>query len=172
MAYSLEFEQWLPVPTEKVFRFFADPRNLPLIEPEDYDVRVLGAKLVPREEGEPDLKVLVSFRPLPSLPFIRLRWVLLITDFEFGKSFRDVQLAGPFKAWEHIHEFSSVARDGQAGTTVRDVLTYELPVPLLGGIVNALFIRPRFKKMFAGRQKSVEDLLSREDVPASDNSTA
>ncbi len=160
MAYRLEFEQWLAAAPEKVFQFFADPRNLPRVEPADYDVRVLGAKLVSREVGEPDLKILVSFRPLPSLPFIRLRWVLLITDFEFGKSFRDVQLTGPFRSWQHMHEFTPMSRDGQEGTLVRDEIRYELALPLIGTLANEVLVRPRLKKMFAARQKNLEELVA------------
>lgn len=166
MAYELEFEQWLPVVPEKVFQFFADPRNLPLISPPDNDVRVLGARLVSRESAEPDLKFLISFRPLPSLPFLRLRWTVLITDFESGKSFRDVQLAGPFKRWEHSHDFPAVTRDGREGTLIRDRIRYELALPLLGGIANALCVRPRLKKMFAARHKATEELLVSQGQPA------
>ncbi len=165
MPSKLEFEQWLPVPADKVFQFFADPRNLPLISPVENDVRMLGAGLVPRA-GDPDLKVLLSFRPLPSLPFIRLRWTMLITDFETGRRFRDVQLAGPFKRWEHAHEFPAVARDGQPGTLIRDVITYEMRYSVLGAIVNALFVRRRLKKMFASRRQAVEDLLVPDTPPA------
>ncbi len=168
MAYRLEFAQWVPVEVEKVFRFFSDPRNLPQIEPAEYDVRVLGAKLASRAEGEPDLKILVSFRPLPLLPFIRLRWTVLITDFAFGKSFRDVQLTGPFKSWEHLHEFTTDIRNGQSGTLIRDVLTYDLALPLFGRIANALFLRTKIKKMFADRQKTTEEILVRENTPGGD----
>ncbi len=162
MAYGFQIEQWLPLTPDKVFPFFADPRNLPRIDPPDYDVRLLGAKLVPREEGEPDLKVLVSFRPLPSLPFIRLRWVLLITDFVFGKSFRAVQLTGPFQSWEHTHEFAPAARDGVEGTLVRDEIRYELALPLIGALVNEFIVRPRLQKLFAARQKSIVEALTRD----------
>ncbi len=158
MLSKLEFEQWLPVAAEKVFQFFADPRNLPLISRPENDLRVLGAGLVPRE-GEPDLKILLSFRPLPALPFIRLRWTALITDFEAGRRFRDVQLAGPFKRWEHTHEFPPAARDGRAGTLVRDVVAYEVGFSFLGPLVNLLFVRRMLKKMFAYRQRATEELL-------------
>ncbi len=158
MASRLEFEQWLPVASDKVFQFFADPRNLPLISRPENDLRVLGAGLVPRE-GDPDLKVLLSFRPVPSLPFIRLRWTALITDFETGRRFRDVQLAGPFKRWEHTHEFSSAARDGHQGALVRDVVNYEVGFSFLGPLLNVLFVRRMLKKMFAYRQRATEDLL-------------
>ncbi len=158
MPSRLEFEQWLPVPAGKVFQFFADPRNLPLISRPENDVRVLGARLVSRE-GEPDLKILLSFRPLPSLPFIRLRWTALITDFEPGQRFRDVQLAGPFRRWEHTHEFSAIVRDGQEGTLIRDAIRYEVGFSFLGPLANLLFVRRILKKMFAYRQRATAELL-------------
>ncbi len=158
MPARLEFEQWLPVSSDKVFQFFADPRNLPLISRPENDLRVLGAGLVPRD-GEPDLKVLLSFRPVPSLPFIRLRWTALITDFDTGRRFRDVQLAGPFKLWEHTHEFAPLARDGHQGTLIRDTINYEVGFSFLGPLANVVFVRRMLRKMFAYRQQATEDLL-------------
>ncbi len=164
MAFQLEFEQWLAAPCERVFAFFADPRNLPLILPPDNDVRVLAAELVSREAGDPDLKLLLSFRPFPSLPFIRRYWTALITDFELGKRFRDVRVAGPFKAWEHWHEFEAAPRDGRDGTLVRDRVRYEIGMGILDGLVNALFVRRTFKKMFAYRHRASEELLVKQDA--------
>ncbi len=166
MAHHLEFEHWLPLPPEEVFPFFADPRNLRRISPPGNDVRVLGAKLVSRDSAEPDLKFVISFRPFPSLPFIRLRWTVLITDFEFGTRFRDVQLAGPFKSWEHVHEFPAAARDGVTGTLIRDVLTYEVRYGIFGALVDALFICRNLKKMFVYRQCAVQELLLNPDESA------
>ncbi len=164
MAFQLEFEQWLAAPRDRVFAFFADPRNLPLISPPENDLRVLAAELVPRDSGDPDLKVLISFRPFPSLPFIRRYWTALITDFETGKRFRDVRISGPFQAWEHWHEFESAARDGREGTLIRDRVRYEIGFGILGGLINTLFLRRTFRKMFAYRQRATEDLLVKQDA--------
>ncbi len=164
MAFQLEFEQWLAAPGDRVFAFFADPRNLPLISPPANDLRVQAAELVPREGAEPDLKVLISFRPFPSLPFIRRYWIALITDFETGKRFRDVRVSGPLKSWEHWHEFATAARDGCEGTLVHDRVRYEIGFGILGGLINALFLRRAFKKMFAYRQRASEDLLVKQDA--------
>lgn len=159
MTFQLEFEQWLPAPSDRVFEFFADPRNLPLVSPPANDLRVVAAELVPRADGEPDLKVLISFRPFPSLPFIRRYWTALITDFEFGKHFRDVRVSGPLKGWEHWHEFEAATRDGRAGTLVRDRVTYGVGFGILGGLINSLFLKRTLKKMFAYRQQATAKLL-------------
>src|SRR4029077_11216177 len=38
-------------------------------------------------------------------PF-RLRWVFEHRDYIEGRQFRDVQLSGPFRRWEHTHLFT------------------------------------------------------------------
>ena len=40
MRHSLQTEQWLPYPRERVFAFFADPGNLPPLMPEWQRARV------------------------------------------------------------------------------------------------------------------------------------
>ena len=82
-----------------------------------------------------------------------------ITEFEWNRYFADVQDGGPFKSWHHRHEFATARRKGAEGTTIRDVIDYEVGFGFLGSIANALFIRPQMKSTFAERQESLSDLL-------------
>ena len=36
---------------------------------------------------------------------LRLRWVAEHCDYQQGKQFRDIQIQGPFRHWDHTHRF-------------------------------------------------------------------
>jgi len=46
MAFHFEAEQWVPYPVEQVFRFFANPGNLPRIMPSSSGTELVRLKLV------------------------------------------------------------------------------------------------------------------------------
>jgi hypothetical protein len=46
MIYRVEFEQWVPIPTESVFLFFANPNNLPRIMPRETRTELSVMRLV------------------------------------------------------------------------------------------------------------------------------
>jgi len=85
--------------------------------------------------------------------------VARITEFEWNRYIADVQDEGPFKSWHHRHEFATARRKGAEGTTIRDVIDYEVGFGFLGSIANALFIRSQMQSTFAERQESLSDLL-------------
>ena len=162
-----ESEQWLPQPVEKVFAFFADPHNLPRIMPPAMDAKLLNLKLVnaqTRDSGEnPTLagagcEMVLSFRVLPGLPF-RGKWVARIMECETNHFFTDWQAKGPFKAWQHRHEFLPQTRGGVAGTLIRDVVDYQVGFGLLGSLADRMLVRRRLQHTFAWRQKAVRELL-------------
>jgi ligand-binding SRPBCC domain-containing protein len=172
MAYQAQFEQWVPVPLEKVFRFFANPGNLPRIMPPEAGTELLRTNLVP-PPGTPadkatitDLpplagagsEIVTAFRILPFLPF-RARWIALITEFEWNHHFADVQKKGPFERFHHRHEFASQDRDGVSGTMVRDVIEYEVGFGFLGAVAQKLFVGRRLRQTFEYRQKALEKLM-------------
>ena len=123
-------------PLERVFEFFANPRNLPRIMPLATDTRIEQLKLVapsPSPLGSQtrntDLagvgsEIFTSFLVLPPLPF-RTSWVAAITEFAWNHHIADIQKEGPFRRWRHRHEFASHTRHGIQGTVVRDVIEYE-----------------------------------------------
>lgn len=160
---SLRFEQWVPFPLEKVFLFFADPRNLPRIMPPDSATKLVELKLTPhstegRDLAGPGTEVITSFRPIPFLAF-RAQWIALITEVEWNHHFADVQKKGPFRSWHHRHEFYSQTRGDISGTTVRDIIDYDVGFGVAGKIADMLFIRRTFDRMFAYRQSALEALL-------------
>jgi ligand-binding SRPBCC domain-containing protein len=130
MKHHMEFEHLVPFPLERAFAFFANPKNLPRIMPASSCAQLIALNRVPPPEvaGVSSEKaagvgssIVTSFRVFAFLP-IRRRWVARITEFEWNRYFADVQEEGPFKRWNHRHEFASAVRDGAGGTLVRDVI--------------------------------------------------
>ena len=169
MRYNLRFEQWVAVPLERIFAFFADPHNLPRISPPDLDLRIERLEIVPPlgvAQPSPAVQgalagvgseVMVSFR-VPVFGF-RMQHVAHITGFEMNRSFRDQHSRWPLMDWDHRHEFEAAKRDGFVGTIVRDNLHYALGPGFLGAIPNALAVRRQLHKMFEFRHRAVVDLF-------------
>jgi ligand-binding SRPBCC domain-containing protein len=164
----MQFEHWVPYSLEHVFRFFANPKNLPRIMPGWMDVRVEHLEIVPppgtTQARENDAfagvgsELEASFRAVPHFP-LRIRSVAIITSFALNSHFEDVQGKGPFKSWHHRHEFSAEVRNGVNGTVLRDLVHYEVGFGVLGSVANALFIAPQMRRTFAYRQHALQNLL-------------
>jgi ligand-binding SRPBCC domain-containing protein len=164
MPYHAEFEHWIPAPLEKVFKFFADPMNLPRIMPEWMRVNIEEIAIVPPPEysgshfAGAGTKLLASYRVLPFLP-MRIHSEARIVGFGLNEFFADVQTKGPFRSWHHRHEFAAEDRAGIPGARVRDRIEYEVGLEPLGSIVNALLIAPQIRSTFAYRQRVVGKFL-------------
>lgn len=180
MVHHFRAEQWVPVPLEPVFRFFANPGNLPRIMPPWMHVELLRLKVLP-PPGLPPVTATVtdaqpfagagseveaSYRAVPFLP-LRVTSVALITQFAMNSYFEDIQARGPFKSWHHRHEFAAEARDGVSGTLIRDIVTYDVGFGILGTLVNMTFVAPQMRRTFAHRQKALEKLLRASRSPLS-----
>jgi ligand-binding SRPBCC domain-containing protein len=84
-----------------------------------------------------------------------VRWTSRIEEWEPGRGFVDRQLRGPYRLWHHRHTFT--AQDG--GTVVGDVVDYALPLGRLGELAHPLFVRRDLDRIFAYRQRAVEQAL-------------
>jgi ligand-binding SRPBCC domain-containing protein len=173
MVHRIEFEQWIPVPIGKVFLFFATPNNLPRIMPPETGTELNALRLVPPpiiSDEQPEglsrnllagvgSEIVTSFRPVPFFSF-RAQWIALITEFEWNHHFADIQKKGPFKRFQHRHEFSVGTGTTGNGTIVRDVIEYDAGFGVLGGLANRLFILSSLKQTFEYRQRMLEKLLA------------
>ena len=172
MSYHFRAEQWLPVPVEKVFRFFADPGNLPRLMPPWMGVDLLRVNIVPPPGMKPitatvtdvapfagaGSEVVASYRAVPLLPF-RVTAVALITEFVMNEHFADIQKEGPFRMWHHRHQFAAETRNGVNGALVQDLVEYEVGYGLVGAVAQKIFVGPQMQRTFAYRQRSLEKLL-------------
>jgi ligand-binding SRPBCC domain-containing protein len=168
MMHRLEFEQWVPFPLERVFAFFSSPENLPRIMPAASSTRLIALNRMPAPEAPAGVSsetaagvgstIASSFRVFPLLP-LRRRWLARITEFEWNRYFADVQDEGPFRRWHHRHEFASAWKNETEGTTIRDIIDYDVGFGFLGSIANALFVRRQMQSTFAERQRKLPELL-------------
>ncbi|MBK5298455.1 MAG: hypothetical protein JJE40_14985 [Vicinamibacteria bacterium] len=89
---------------------------------------------------------------------IKTRWEALHRDFVEGKQFTDVQVAGPFKRWEHTHRVEPV---GDARATLIDHVEYALPLGPLGALAGGPFARRMMDRLFAFRHRRIATDLGR-----------
>ena len=89
---------------------------------------------------------------------IKTRWEALHRDFIEGQQFTDVQVAGPFKRWEHTHRVEPV---GDAKATLVDHVEYALPFGPLGAVAGGPFARRMMDRLFAFRHRRIASDLGR-----------
>ena len=77
-------------------------------------------------------------------------WRVEHRDYIAGKQFRDVQVAGPFARWEHLHR---VTADGADACVLTDEVTYRLPGGALGRLLAGGLARRKLTAMFAWRHE-------------------
>lgn len=82
-------------------------------------------------------------------PF-RARWVAEHRGFIPGREFRDIQLAGPFAAWEHTHR---VEADGAGSCWLEDRVEYRLPFGRIGNRIAGRWVRSELERTFAYRHR-------------------
>jgi len=135
------------------FPLLCQSANLPRIMPPQTGATLLQTRLLapPLQAGietedagklaGSGSEIAVSFRLFPHLPF-RMKWVSRIVEFEIDQYFVDVQARGPFKFWRHRHEFLPSDRNGLPGTTIRDIVEYEIGFGPAGDLADRTFVRP------------------------------
>ena len=163
---------WLPRPRSEVFAFLADPRNLPAVNPPSTGLRWLATP-----PGVLAAGALLDFSVRAFL--LRVRWRVMIREFDPPYRFVDVQLRGPFRRWEHLHRCvegpesdvpdagpgeADVRRDGKGkrplGTWVIDRVTYGLPFGTLGLLAHALAVRHQIAAAFDYRGRRLREIFS------------
>jgi ligand-binding SRPBCC domain-containing protein len=174
VVYQFHAEQWLPYPVPLVFSFFANPANLPRLQPRWQKMRIEQATFAPPPPPPPDRphfpgivagagsRLLLSVRPFPFSP-LRTPWEALIEDFEWDHGFCDVQVRGPFRSWRHCHTVAAAPspESGMVGTAVRDEVRYELPLGRLNPLADKLAAKNALAYTFRVRHKQTEALLKR-----------
>ena len=165
MRHHFTSSQWVPYPRAALFRFFANPANLPPLMPRRQDARIDTADIIapPDQPGATSIAGLgstmrISFRPVPFAP-IRQTWHAIISEFAWNEHFCDEQTAGPFAYWKHCHRLRDESHNGIAGTLLTDDVTYEMKLGFLGELAHALFVARQMRRTFRYRQQQLEKLL-------------
>ena len=154
LTHVFKATETIPMPREEVFRFFSNPRNLERLTPQWLSFRILTPDPLPVGEGAV-YDYQLSLRGLP------LRWRTLITAWEEGRSFQDLQIHGPYALWRHTHTFED-SNDG--GTRMTDEVHYRLPFGLLGALALPL-VKRDVARIFAYRRMVLETLATQGSLP-------
>jgi ligand-binding SRPBCC domain-containing protein len=149
MIYYLHREQLIPAPLERVWAYFATPRNLNEMTPPDMAFEFVHGGDEPMYAGQ-----VIEYRVM-IVPGLRVRWLTQITHVRPGELFIDEQRIGPYRLWIHEHRFRPVAD----GVHMTDHVTYALPFGPLGDLVHALFVRRRLEEIFDFRRRKVIELF-------------
>ena len=137
--YELRARTVIDAPLEQTFAFFSKAANLGVITPAAMRLSIQG-RVPPMAAGAViDYRVHVGRVPV--------RWRTRITKWEPGRSFADLQEAGPYRFWWHEHTFRA---DGPR-TVMEDRVYYTPPLGLFGRLANRVFIRSTLRKIFRYR---------------------
>jgi len=151
MIYNLYREQQLKCSIDEAWQFFASPQNLPELAPKEMDFKVLtnADEMLEIYSG---MRIDYLVRPLFG---IRISWKSELRDVVYKKSFSDFQYRGPFRMWQHHHEFI----ENEEGVLMKDTLTYEMKWGMFGQLLNTLLIHDKLNYIFDNRQKVIAKLF-------------
>lgn len=152
MIHQLQREQQLYCDIETAWKFFSSANNLSEITPKDMNFIVL-TKL---EDDEIYEGMLIDYYVSPLLG-IKMKWQTEIKQVSFQKSFTDFQKKGPYKLWNHFHEFIP----NENGVLMKDTIDYELPMGFFGEIAHGLFVKKKLEHIFNYRYQVLNKLFNR-----------
>ena len=142
--YRLERQQLIAAPRAQVFEFFSKAENLEKLTPPFVKFRILTPLPIEMKKDQ-----FIEYRI--GLGGVPVHWLTQISDWQPPHRFVDEQLRGPYRYWHHTHEFHEI--DG--GTSMRDLVEYELPLGPLGQLAHALVVQRLLKRIFDYRWEAV-----------------
>jgi ligand-binding SRPBCC domain-containing protein len=146
-TYRLEREQWLPRPVDEVYRFFSRPENLQVLTPPWLDFRMVDA---PQALVAGSLiRYRLRWRWMP------IRWTTEISEWNPPLGFVDRAVRGPYALWNHEHCFA----EHEGGTTMRDRVTYALPLGWAGRLAHAAAVKRDLEAVFDFRAQTMRRLF-------------
>jgi len=146
--FILKRIQILNLPLKKVFPFFESPENLENLTPDDLKFKINTTKPLIMKEG-------AKFNYTIKLGIFKFPWRTLITKYNPPFFFQDIQTFGPYKKWEHTHEFFDLGDK----TKMIDIVEYDLFPKFLSKIINKIYVRKQVEKIFDYRYKILENLF-------------
>ena len=87
--------------------------------------------------------MLISYTVTPVLG-IQMSWLTEITQVTDKRYFVDEQRYGPYAMWHHQH-FIEPHKDG---VLMKDIVTYKLPLGILGRLAHWLFVKRQLSSIF------------------------
>lgn len=140
---KLKQEQFLPITLDEAWSFFASPRNLNEITPDDMVFEIISELPDTMYEG-----LIINYRLKPAFN-IPINWCTEITHIKDKEYFVDEQRIGPYKMWHHEHHFKYT----EGGVLMTDILHYDIGKSVFGWIAGKLFVHKKVKAIFDYRYK-------------------
>lgn len=143
LSWRLTVRQLLPLPVAEVFDYFRDPRHLNGLIPGWVEFTLVSPreKLAVFEGAEFDYTI--------RWMGLRLKWRSRIDEYRPPERFTDVQLAGPYRSWRHVHTFEQVPE----GTLLGEEVTYRIP---LEAALAERLINRQLEEIFGYRAARIE----------------
>jgi len=148
--HLLKQEQFLPISLDRAWEFFATPKNLNEVTPEDMVFEIISELPGKMYEG---LMITYRIRPMLNIP---LNWVTEITHIQEKEFFVDEQRQGPYHIWHHEHHFKAV----EGGVLMTDLLHYDIGKSVFGWMAGKLFVHKKVKQIFDYRHRKLEDYFT------------
>ncbi len=139
--------QFIKTDLDSCWKFFSDPSNLANITPPSMNFRIKFPQPVPDMYQGMIIRYKVS--PLLSIP---VEWITEISHVSKPYYFVDYQMKGPYKVWHHQHFFEEV----EGGIQITDVVTYILPMGILGSLIAGRLVKKKIEGIFDYRKKIIE----------------
>jgi len=152
MIHKLYREQQLNCDIQTAWEFFSSANKLSKITPKEMNFIVLTEMT----EDEIFEGMIIDYYVSPVFG-IKMKWKTEITQVDFQRSFTDFQKKGPYKLWNHHHEF--IIND--KGVLMKDSVDYELPLGFLGEIAHKLFVKKKLEHVFSYRYKVLEERFNK-----------
>lgn len=144
-------EQILPITLAEAWDYFATPRNLNEITPDNMTFEIQSDVPERMYEG-----MFIKYRIRPVLN-IALKWITEITHVRHQEFFVDEQRVGPYKIWHHEHHFKAV----EGGVLMTDILHYDIGKSVFGYLAGVLFVHNKVKSIFDYRFKKLENYFAK-----------
>jgi ligand-binding SRPBCC domain-containing protein len=91
---------------------------------------------------------------------IRQRLTAEIVEMDRPRRFVDAMVRGAFRSLRHVHEFQPRGK----ATLMRDVLTWEVPLGLLGRLADRLFLERHMEWFVRTKQQRLKQIAERSRV--------
>jgi ligand-binding SRPBCC domain-containing protein len=148
--YQLKRKQIVKTDLKTCWDFFSSPQNLKKITPEYMGFNIKYELPEKMYEG---LMIEYTVKPVLGIP---MTWVTEIKTVKDNLFFVDEQRKGPYKIWHHEHHFKEV--DG--GIEMTDIVSYEIPLGIIGRLAHSLFVRKKLESIFNYRIQMVDEIFS------------
>ena len=149
MSEMFRYRSRMPASAETVYQVHAEPDALKQLTPPWEKAQVVSRTgSIEKPGSRVTLRVAVG-------PFLR-DWVAEHAACQPGRMFRDVMISGPFRRWEHIHEFLP---ESDTSSWLQDTVEYEFPLGWFGKLFGGRYTRKRLQLMFEWRHKATAQIL-------------